>query len=151
MQIREYRHSATLPSRVGKATEPKPPNRRDAHLRGRGPNKNQWDAGQMVSPAYGFWDGAGFRWRAGGGKDGGGSGSLGVVVVLGATFVGSEWVQDVTLSPFVGFWAGSTASRGGSDVRVLETGTLVVEALPGWGAPGEVVVCREGFGTWASR
>lgn len=49
----------------------------------------------------------------------------------GATFVGSEWVQDVTLSPFVGFWAGSTASRGGSDVRVLETGTLVVEALPG--------------------
>lgn len=55
-----------------------------------------------------------------------------VVAVAAATaFVGSGWVQDVSTSSFVGVWAGAPKSRGGSDVRVLETGALAVEALPG--------------------
>lgn len=54
-----------------------------------------------------------------------------MVAAVAAAFVGSEWVQDVAPSSFDGVWAGTTASRGGSNVRVLETGALAVEALPG--------------------
>jgi hypothetical protein len=50
---------------------------------------------------------------------------------VAAMFVTSGWVQDIPPSPFVGVWAGAMASRGGSDVRVLEAGTLAVEALSG--------------------
>lgn len=56
---------------------------------------------------------------------------MAVAVAVVAGFVGSGWVQDVSPFSFVGVWAGTPKSRGGSDVRVLETGALAVEALPG--------------------
>lgn len=50
---------------------------------------------------------------------------------MAAAFVGTGSFQDVAPSPFARVWAGATASRGGSNLRVLETGALAVEALPG--------------------
>lgn len=103
---------------------------------GRRIDESQWNAGQVVLWPNGLRGGAGFWCRDSGEKDGGDSGPFWVVVAAVAVAVAAAsvclgWVPDVAPSPFVGIWAGPPKSRGGSDVRVLEAGTLTVEALPG--------------------